>query len=358
MNDKRSSPATSFEDRRTAQDPGPPTETAKNAARLRWVQLWIGVGMALAVSLLVTSISTYFAVSRSVVAEHLRSDVHSQAAMIEDRARQGGVQTNAQLLTVLDQSIEKNSGRLAWVRVQNCEGDTIAAAGAADAPTFSKEDIRMHFRSRQPLFKSIDGPGGAMLVETLPFILPDGPLRPIAIHSGDGPRGSIEIAEFLGSANVALGAVRTHPFINASAALLLLFALLIIGSRFGSYMRGKELEHQVDIARSVQRDLLPSPEFDLDDFEVAGDYVPVAGISGDFFDTFAIPGGRVGFVIGDVAGKGVPAAVLMGVLHGAVRSSNWMQSAWHHLRSHRRHQQSSLPAHGSQSLRHDVLVVL
>lgn len=189
MNDKKVTPAKPLEDRKIAHNRSFLGETRKIAARLRWAQLWIGVGIALAVSLLVTSISTYFAVSRSVVTEHLRSDVHSEAAIIEDRARQQGVQTNSQLLTVLDHSMGKSGGRLAWVRVQNREGDTIAVSGASDPPTFSKEEIRMHFLGRQPLFRSIDGPGGPMLVETLPFVLPDGPLRPAAIQPGDGPPG-------------------------------------------------------------------------------------------------------------------------------------------------------------------------
>jgi hypothetical protein len=330
MDDKKLTLAKLFEERVTGNNPGLPGETRKDAARLRWVRFWIGAGIALAVSLLVTSISTYLAVSRSVIVDQLRGDMHSEAALIEDRARQDGVQTSAQLLAVLNKSIEKSSGRVAWIRVQNREGGAIAAAGLSEPPTFSAEEIRIHFRGRQPLFGSIDLRGDPMLVETLPFILPAGPLQLAEIHPGDGPPDSIEIAEFLGGTNVALGAVRRHLFINSSAALLLLFALAIIGSRFRSYLRGKELEHQVEIARSVQRDLLPSAVFDLDEFDIADDYVPVAGVSGDFYDTFSIPGGRVGFVIGDVAGKGVPAAVLMGVLHGAVRSSNWMQSARHH----------------------------
>jgi len=50
----------------------------------------------------------------------------------------------------------------------------------------------------------------------------------------------------------------------------------------------------------------------------------------DFYDAFSLYGERAAFVLGDVAGKGAPATVLMGVLHGAVRSASWTESGLHH----------------------------
>ena len=308
-------------------------QLVKVTTRLRWLQLWICIGLALAVALWVTSISTYLAVSRSVIMAHLRGDLHSRAALIEDRTRQTSVQTKAQLLAVLEQSLDKSNGSVAWIRVQNREGETIAAAGSSASPTFSTQEIRGHLRSHEPLFKRVGRSKSSVLVEMLPFLLPS-ELRPVqAGYLGDGPPASIEIAEVWTSTNVTLGAVRRHLLIDSSAALALLFALAIIGLRVRSYLRGLELANEIEIARSVQRDLLPAAKSSLDVFEVAGHYLPVAGMSGDFYDVFSLPCGRVCFVLGDVAGKGVPAAMLMGVLQGAVRSSSWMESASHHCKA-------------------------
>jgi serine phosphatase RsbU (regulator of sigma subunit) len=126
---------------------------------------------------------------------------------------------------------------------------------------------------------------------------------------------------------VSQGLIEDH--FNASAALAPLISLGIIALRLRSYLAGRKLEQEIEIARSVQRDLLPPPQCELDEFEIAGDYVPVAGVSGDFYDAFPVSG-RVAFIVGDVAGKGIPAALLMGVLHGAVRASVWTPSRRDH----------------------------
>lgn len=53
-------------------------------------------------------------------------------------------------------------------------------------------------------------------------------------------------------------------------------------------------------------------------------------MGGDFFDVFDTGDGASAFVLGDVSGNGIPAALLMGVIHGAVRSSSWTESPAQH----------------------------
>jgi sigma-B regulation protein RsbU (phosphoserine phosphatase) len=55
-------------------------------------------------------------------------------------------------------------------------------------------------------------------------------------------------------------------------------------------------------------------------------------VSGDFYDAFRTADGHIAIVMGDVSGKGVPAALVMGVIHGAVRSSTWPESTSAHER--------------------------
>ncbi len=85
--------------------------------------------------------------------------------------------------------------------------------------------------------------------------------------------------------------------------------------------RQKEaLEREVSIAREVQRELLPRRFPDVEGLELAGVCIPAVGVGGDYFDFLVLPDDRVGLVIADVSGKGIPAALLMAGLQASVRS--------------------------------------
>jgi predicted ester cyclase len=76
------------------------------------------------------------------------------------------------------------------------------------------------------------------------------------------------------------------------------------------------LDHEVKVAAEIQRALLPAPQQKRAGFEVATASVPCRAIGGDFLDCFDLPDGRFGFVLGDVAGKGPPAALLAARIQG------------------------------------------
>lgn len=76
------------------------------------------------------------------------------------------------------------------------------------------------------------------------------------------------------------------------------------------------LAHDISIASAIQQALLPPARFAGTNFEIAAASVPCRAIGGDFVDYFELPAGAFGFALGDVAGKGPPAALLAGVLQG------------------------------------------
>jgi sigma-B regulation protein RsbU (phosphoserine phosphatase) len=110
----------------------------------------------------------------------------------------------------------------------------------------------------------------------------------------------------------------------------------IIGLRFGHYMRGKHLEQQLSLARSVQTDLLPSGSPVSKSLDFSAACIQASEVGGDFYDVFEVENGQSALMLGDVSGKGISAALLMGVIHGAVRSSCWTDSAISHEESSRR----------------------
>jgi serine phosphatase RsbU (regulator of sigma subunit) len=74
-------------------------------------------------------------------------------------------------------------------------------------------------------------------------------------------------------------------------------------------------------AVSLQRSLMPTRLPALPGLDMAGRYVPgQGGVSGDWYDVFELPDGRIGMVMGDVAGHGLPASVVMGRLRSALRA--------------------------------------
>jgi PAS domain S-box-containing protein len=87
------------------------------------------------------------------------------------------------------------------------------------------------------------------------------------------------------------------------------------------HVRLYEREHR--IAETLQRSLLPERLPQLPGLAVAARYRPAAAeaeVGGDWYDVIPIPGGRVGLVMGDVAGKGLAAASMVGRLRSALRA--------------------------------------
>ncbi len=80
------------------------------------------------------------------------------------------------------------------------------------------------------------------------------------------------------------------------------------------------LKYDLGVARDIQRAMLPAGTFTLGRLEAHGETQPANTVGGDFYDILARPDGRVLVVLGDVAGKGSPAALLMALLLSMVRT--------------------------------------
>ena len=83
-----------------------------------------------------------------------------------------------------------------------------------------------------------------------------------------------------------------------------------------------KMEQEMRIAADIQRALLPEPQRMGGFFEAVGASIPCRAIGGDFFDYVDLPAGEFGFAVGDVAGKGAPAALLTAVLQGVFASQS------------------------------------
>lgn len=85
----------------------------------------------------------------------------------------------------------------------------------------------------------------------------------------------------------------------------------------------RRIQRQLQLAGDIQRRMLPSRMPEVRPFDIAAKYVPSFELGGDFYDAFAVgkPGEpHLGLAVGDVVGKGVPAALLMSSVRSSLRA--------------------------------------
>jgi len=82
----------------------------------------------------------------------------------------------------------------------------------------------------------------------------------------------------------------------------------------------ERLEKELDVAREMQKKILPERLPELPGYEVAAVFIPAFEVGGDYYDFFTLPNGMTGFVIADVSGKGISAAFVMAELKGILES--------------------------------------
>ena len=80
----------------------------------------------------------------------------------------------------------------------------------------------------------------------------------------------------------------------------------------------QRLEQEINIARDIQRALLPRDFPNTPEFAITGVNFPCLSVGGDYFDVFPLGDGRTAFVIADVSGKGLGAAIVTTMLQGAL----------------------------------------
>jgi phosphoserine phosphatase RsbU/P len=100
----------------------------------------------------------------------------------------------------------------------------------------------------------------------------------------------------------------------------------------------ERLEAELDVARSIQRSILPRTKPRLPGFEVGVLMEPMRSVGGDLYDFIPLDGNRLGIVVGDVSGHGVPAAIFMALayslLHAEARRAGSPGEALRNLNYH------------------------
>lgn len=85
-------------------------------------------------------------------------------------------------------------------------------------------------------------------------------------------------------------------------------------------LEAQRIDAQLETAREVQRRLLPESPPNIPGYDISGLCLPTYAIGGDYFDYLSMGEGRLGVVIADVAGDGIPAALVMSAFRALLRS--------------------------------------
>lgn len=91
-----------------------------------------------------------------------------------------------------------------------------------------------------------------------------------------------------------------------------------------------KLKRELEKGREMQHNFLPQPLLQTPECEIVAFFQPARQVAGDFYDTFLLPNGSVGLVIGDVCDKGVGAALFMGLFRSLLRIFSG-QHSFHNL---------------------------
>ena len=82
----------------------------------------------------------------------------------------------------------------------------------------------------------------------------------------------------------------------------------------------ERLEKELDVAREIQRKILPEKNPQLEGISISSVFIPAFEVGGDYYDFFKLDNNKIGFIIADVSGKGISAAFIMAEIKGIFES--------------------------------------
>ncbi|HUT29069.1 MAG TPA: GAF domain-containing SpoIIE family protein phosphatase [Sedimentisphaerales bacterium] len=96
-------------------------------------------------------------------------------------------------------------------------------------------------------------------------------------------------------------------------------AVAITNARlYAEAIEGSRIAEQMRLAGVIQRRMIPKSAPLVPGLDIAATYIPCFDVGGDFYDFFRVRDSRIGIAVGDVMGKGIPAALMMSCFKGAV----------------------------------------
>ncbi|HEU4765780.1 MAG TPA: GAF domain-containing SpoIIE family protein phosphatase [Pyrinomonadaceae bacterium] len=225
----------------------------------------------------------------------------------------------------------------AGIFLLECDKDLVAAD--EEPCTFKAEAVRGY--DVEELYdlhlKLGEGFLGSVALTGAPIISNDVRNDPVYVNARDRTRSEM-VAPIISNDEVIgcfdLESDDLNSYSNDDLELLMLLAsqVAIIIEKVMLHeqlIEKKRLQGQLEVARQVQLELLPPEDPALPGYDISAYNFPTEEVSGDYYDWVRLFDDQIGIVIADVAGKGVPAAILMAFLRASLRAASHIGYATH-----------------------------
>jgi sigma-B regulation protein RsbU (phosphoserine phosphatase) len=120
------------------------------------------------------------------------------------------------------------------------------------------------------------------------------------------------------SDHLTTAGITIRPGYESGYTAALAGVLLIIIAEV--FRQGALMKRDIETAREIQFELVPDPRFEERNVSIYSQMRPANTVGGDYYDIVPLEAGRVAVVLGDVSGKGMPAALLMSLLQGSLKA--------------------------------------
>jgi serine phosphatase RsbU (regulator of sigma subunit) len=259
------------------------------------------------------------------------TELRQMAALLEGlRALGSGRVLDEVLALVLDSAIEVTGAERGFIMMANREKQLefkmARARGKVTLPGRTFETSRkipetVFATGRQSIVEDLlDGEMAQLHTGTVALGIRHvlcTPLRLVRYVERAEQRGAEEIIGVLYLDSRERGALKSSAAQSALDTLSAEAALAIENARlYREALDKAKFEQELKVAAAIQQALLPPPNRDGAFFSTAAASIACRAVGGDFYDYVDLPSGEFGFIVGDVAGKGSPAALLAAAVLG------------------------------------------
>ena len=269
------------------------------------------------------------------------SELRHMAALLEGLRALGSGRVLEDVLTlVLDSAIEVTGAERGFIMLANQAGHLeFKLARARGHVTMSGRT----FETSRKIPETVFSTGTQMIVEDL---MDEGlaaqhtgtvalgirhvlcaPLRLVRYVERAEDKSADKIVGVLYLDSRERGALKSNPARTALETLSMEAAVAIENARlYREALERAKLDQELKVAAAIQQALLPVSSRSGRFYSTAGTSVPCRSVGGDFFDYVDLASGEFGFILGDVAGKGAPAALLAAAVLGGFGSEATYQT--------------------------------